>query len=84
MSCGFGETDNAMWGEVSAVSLLTPAHTLQTVQTSRDLLSLHGCTQLAFLVPYIADSPWPDILALPSYLPRLFSSIRFCRSASFT
>lgn len=57
---------------VTALSLLTLAHNLQSVQTSYDPSSLHRCTQFAIPALYFTCTLCPDILALPSYLP--FSS----------
>jgi len=72
---------------VCALSLLTPAHNMQTVQTSHDPLSPHCCIQFAFLALYIAYSLCPDILALPSYLPcpfSLWNHIHCCHNAPFS
>lgn len=73
---------------VTALSLLTPAHNLQSVQTSYDPPPPHPhlytichpgpCILLALLCP--------DILALPSYLPCPFSlwdCIHCCHNGSF-
>lgn len=46
-----------VFSRMTAVSLLTPAHNLQSVQTSRDPSSHHGCTQVAIPALYIIWIP---------------------------
>ena len=70
---------------VTAPSLLTPAHNLQSVQTACDPSCLNRCTQFAIAALTSACTLCPDISFLPSYLPCPFplrSRIRCCHNSS--